>query len=257
MKINNKKGIILAGGSGTRLHPITKVISKQLLPIYDEPMVYYPLSTLINSGVKDVLIITKPEDKTLFKNLLDNYDGLDVNIDFETQEEPEGIAQAFIIAKKWLGESESILILGDNLFFGIDLNLVVNDACENNKGATIFAYKVDDPNRFGVIEFDNEKNVISIEEKPEKPKSNWVATGMYIYDQSVVSKVLELKKSDRGELEITDLNNIYLEEKNLKVVLLDDNFKWLDTGTHETLLEASNTVKDIKDKFGSNIIGLK
>ncbi len=257
MKINNKKGIILAGGAGTRLHPITKVISKQLLPIYDQPMIYFPLSTLINSGVKDILIITTPEDQFLFKKLLDNRNDLGVNIDFEVQQEPEGIAQAFIIGKDWLGDSDSILILGDNLFFGTDLSFVVNDACANNNGATIFAYKVDEPNRFGVIEFDNDKNVISIEEKPKKPKSNWVATGLYVYDQSVVSKVLDLKKSDRGELEITELNNIYLKDKNLKVVLLDENYKWLDTGTHETLLEASNTVRDIKSKFGSNFIGLK
>ena len=257
MKINNKKGIILAGGAGTRLHPITKVISKQLLPIYDQPMIYFPLSTLINSGIKDILIITTPEDQFLFKKLLDNRNDLGVNIDFEIQQRPEGIAQAFIIAKDWLGESESILILGDNLFFGADLHFVLNDACENNNGATIFAYKVDEPNRFGVIEFDNDKNVISIEEKPKKPKSNWVATGLYVYDQSVASKVLNLQKSDRGELEITELNNIYLKDKNLKVVLLDENYKWLDTGTHETLLEASNTVRDIKSKFGSNSIGLK
>ena len=256
MKINNKKGIILAGGAGTRLHPITKVVSKQLLPIYDQPMIYYPLSTLINSGVKDILIITKPEDQILFKSLLDQYNGVDVSIEFEIQNKPEGIAQAFIIAKKWLGDSESILILGDNLFFGMDLNLVVNKACEENKGATIFAYEVEKPNRFGVIEFDNNQNVISVEEKPEKPKTNWVATGMYIYDQSVIPKVLGLKKSKRGELEITDLNNIYLKENKLKVVLLDKNYEWLDTGTHETLLEASNIVKEIKAKFGSDIIGL-
>lgn len=255
---NNKitKGIILAGGSGTRLHPVTRVVSKQLLPIYNQPMIYYPLSTLIKSGIKDILIITTPQDEVLFKRLLDIENDWGVKISFKVQDKPEGIAQAFLIAENWLDGSQSILILGDNLFFGPNLNKIINKSCLENIGATIFGYKVNNPNRFGVIEFDNKKKVLSIEEKPKNPKSSWAATGLYIFNNDVVNRTKKLKKSSRGELEITDLNNTYLNEEKLNVVTLDKNYYWLDTGTHESLLEASNIAKKIQDKHGKQSIGL-
>jgi len=251
------KGIILAGGAGTRLHPITKVISKQLLPIYNQPMIYYPLSTLINAGIKDIMIITTKDDQHLFKRLLNNGSDFGVSINYEIQDEPNGIAEAFLISEKWLGDSNSVLILGDNLFFGPSINSIIRNAIDNNIGSTIFGYKVKDPSRFGVIEFDNDKKVISIEEKPSYPKSNWIATGLYIYDSSVVEKTKSLDPSPRGELEITDLNNLYLEDHHLQVELLDNTFSWLDTGTHDTLLEASIFVKKTIDELGETIIGLK
>ncbi len=250
------KGIVLAGGSGTRLHPITKVVSKQLLPIYNKPMIYYPLSILIKAGIKDIVIITTPDDQDLFKRLLMDGSQWDVRINYEIQEKPEGIAQAFLITRDWVGDSNSVLILGDNLFFGHSINNIVKESILNNKGATIFGYKVEDPSRFGVIEFDDESNVISIEEKPSRPKSEWAATGLYIYNSTVIKKAENLKKSKRGELEITDINQMFLNESDLKVVLLDENFSWLDTGTHNSLLEASNYVKKIKEEFGEDIIGL-
>lgn len=250
------KGIILAGGSGTRLYPVTRVVSKQLLPIYNQPMIYYPLSTLIRSGIKDILIITTPDDQKLFKRLLDIENEWGIKISFEIQEKPEGIAQAFLIAENWLNGSQSILILGDNLFFGPNLNKIISKSFEDNFGATIFGYKVENPNRFGVIEFDKNKRVISIEEKPKEPKSNWAATGLYIFDSDVIHKAKKLKKSSRGELEITDLNNAYLSEEKLNVVTLDEKYYWLDTGTHDSLLEASNIVKEIQNKYGKDIIGL-
>jgi glucose-1-phosphate thymidylyltransferase len=255
---NNKttKGIILAGGSGTRLHPVTRVVSKQLLPIYNQPMIYYPLSTLIKSGIKDILIITTPQDEVLFKRLLDTENDWGAKISFKVQDKPEGIAQAFLIAENWLDGSQSILILGDNLFFGPNLNKIINKSCLENIGATIFGYKVNNPNRFGVIEFDKKKRVLSIEEKPKNPKSNWAATGLYIFNNDVVNRTKKLRKSSRGELEITDLNNTYLNEEKLNVVTLDENYYWLDTGTHESLLEASNIAKKIQDKYGKESIGL-
>jgi len=250
------KGIILAGGAGTRLHPITKVISKQLLPIYNKPMIYYPLSILINAGVKDIAVITTPEDQSLFKKLLDDGSQWGVRIDYKIQNKPEGIAQAFLITSDWLGESNAILILGDNLFFGPELDKIVRESIIKNDGATIFGYKVSDPSRFGVIEFDSLMKVISIEEKPINPKSDWAATGLYIYDSSVIKKAKSLKKSKRGELEITEINRMFLEDEKLKVVALNEDFSWLDTGTHDSLLEASNFVKKIKDQFGEGSIGL-
>tara|TARA_Y100000385_G_scaffold289391_1_gene358675 strand:- start:108 stop:875 length:768 start_codon:yes stop_codon:yes gene_type:complete len=252
----NTKGIILAGGAGTRLHPVTKVVSKQLLPIYDKPMIYYPLSILINSGIKDIMIITTPEDQLLFKRLLGDGSQWSISIIYAVQEKPNGIAQALLISDEWLNGSSSILILGDNLFFGPSINDIIKSALNSNKGATIFGYEVKDPNRFGVIEFDNNQNVISIEEKPLKPKSNWAATGLYIYNSEASKRTKNLKSSNRGELEITDLNNTYLVKNELKVVLLDENYSWLDTGTHNSLLEASNFVKNIKDEFGEDSIGL-
>ncbi len=241
---NLYKGIILAGGAGTRLHPITKVVSKQLLPIYDNPMIYYPLSTLINSGIGEILIITTEDDLGLFKRLLGNGDEWGVKIDFATQKKPEGIAQSLIIAEEWLNGSKSVLILGDNLFFGPDLPLIVQNAKSKNDGATLFCYEVIDPERFGVIEFDKDNNILAIDEKPKKPMSNWIITGLYIYDENASNVAKNLSKSERGEYEITDLNRYYLEQKNLKAVFLNKNYSWLDTGTHETLLEASNFVKD-------------
>jgi len=247
---SNTKGIILAGGAGTRLHPMTKIMSKQLLPIYDRPMIYYPLSNLINCGIKEILIITTPEDQNSFIKLIGNGEQFDVKVEYEIQDKPEGIAQALIIAEHWLEGKNSILILGDNLFFGKNLQEVVLKAIEDNKGATIFAYQVNDPERFGVINFIGDK-VDSIVEKPIEPKSNWVATGMYIFNEEASDLTKKLKKSDRDEYEITELNNIYLQNDKLNAVLLDDSFYWLDTGTPDSLLEASNRIKNLKD---SNII---
>ncbi len=257
MTNNNKmKGIVLAGGAGTRLHPITKVISKQLLPLYDQPMIYYPLSILINSGIDDIMIISTPEDQHLFQRLLGNGNQWNVQITYSVQDEPNGIAQAFLISEEWLNSADCTLILGDNLFFGPSINNLIKNAINENTGATIFGYKVKDPGRFGVIEFDKSKNVISIEEKPDQPKSDWVATGLYIYNSKAVERTKSLSFSKRNELEITDLNKIYLNKKELKVVLLNDSFSWIDTGTHDALLEASNFVKKIKNIHGKESIGL-
>lgn len=238
------KGIILAGGSGTRLYPITQVVSKQLLPVYNKPMIFYPLSLLIHSGIKEILIITTPEDKKLFTRLLSDGKQWDVKIDYAIQENPEGIAQAFIIANNWLDNSNSVLILGDNIFYGPQLFDVVSNAINNNNGATIFGFEVDKPEQFGVIEFDKDNKVISIEEKPAIPKSNWIATGLYIYDNNAPFIASNLSKSERGEYEITDLNKAYMEKNELNVVILDKTYSWLDTGTHKTLLEASNFAKN-------------
>tara|TARA_Y100000996_G_scaffold409689_1_gene390770 strand:- start:12 stop:788 length:777 start_codon:yes stop_codon:yes gene_type:complete len=250
------KGIILAGGAGTRLNPITKVVSKQLLPIYDQPMVYYPLSLLINSGIEEILIISTPDDQHLFQRLLGDGSEWNVKISYAIQDEPKGIAEAFLIADEWLNQSDCVLILGDNLFFGPSINEIIKKAISKNSGGTLFGYKVKDPKRFGVIEFDSNNDVISIEEKPENPKSHWIATGLYVYNSSVVERAKSLEFSNRNELEITDLNNIYLSKQELKVVLLDDKFSWLDTGTHDTLLEASNFVQKIKKELGNKSIGL-
>ena len=238
------KGIILAGGSGTRLYPITQVVSKQLLPVYNKPMIFYPLSLLIHSGIKEILIITTPEDKKLFARLLSDGKQWDVKIDYAIQESPEGIAQAFTIANDWLDNSNSVLILGDNIFYGPQLFDVVSNAINNNNGATIFGFEVDKPEQFGVIEFDKDNKVISIEEKPDIPKSNWIATGLYIYNNNAPFIASNLSKSERGEYEITDLNKAYMEKNELNVVILDKTYSWLDTGTHKTLLEASNFAKN-------------
>ena len=241
---SNYKGIVLAGGAGSRLYPLTKVISKQLLPIYNRPMIYYPLSILINAKIKDILIITTPEDQENFKKLLGDGSQWGVKLNYSVQEKPEGIAQSLIIADKWLKSNPVVLILGDNLFFGPDLFLKIEKAINENDGATIFGYHVDDPERYGVLELDKSNNVLSIVEKPDNPISNWAATGLYIYDENASIIAKDLKKSERGEYEITDLNRKYLEQKNLNVVYLDKDYSWLDTGTHITLLEASNFVKD-------------
>ncbi len=241
-KIN--KGIILAGGHGTRLRPLTSIISKQLLPIYDKPMIYYPLQTLINAGINDILIITTDRDQKDFINLLGNGEEFDVTISYKTQEQPEGIAHALIISEDWIKDERVTLILGDNLFFGPSLNdKIIKNI--NNSGATIFCIESNEPERFGVIKHDKNHNIQSITEKPNKPESNWIVTGLYIYDENAVSYAKTLKKSERGEFEITDLNSIYLDKNKLKAEFLDDSYSWLDTGTFDTLLEANNFVKNL------------
>tara|TARA_Y100001936_G_scaffold252393_1_gene311847 strand:- start:1979 stop:2734 length:756 start_codon:yes stop_codon:yes gene_type:complete len=242
----NIKGIILAGGAGTRLYPLTKITSKQLLPVYDKPMIFYPLSVLVNAGVKEIMIITTKEDQENFKKLLGYGTDWGVNIDYIVQKEPEGIAQSLMICEDWINNSSVALILGDNLFFGPNFNELLIDAINNNQGATIFCIESDTPERFGVIDFDEDFKVLSIEEKPKDPKTNWIVTGLYIYDKSASSLAHTLKKSNRGEFEITDLNMIYLNNKKLNVKKLDSSFSWLDTGTFDTLLEASNYVKNLE-----------
>ena len=243
------KGIILAGGSGTRLYPLTKVTSKQLLPIYDKPMIYYPMSVLMNAGIRDILIISTPEDTPRFKELLGDGNHFGVQLSYAVQESPDGLAQAFIIGEEFIGGEPVAMVLGDNIFFGHGLKKRLLKAVKNaekGQGATIFGYYVDDPERFGIVEFDKQGKAISIEEKPEKPKSNYCVTGLYFYDSRVVEYAKGLKPSARGELEITDLNKIYLEQEKLNVELLGQGFTWLDTGTHESLVDATNFVKTIE-----------
>ena len=247
------KGIILAGGAGTRLHPITKVVSKQLLPIYDQPMIYYPLSILINSGIDDIMIISTPEDKHLFQRLLGDGDQWGVKISYSIQEKPQGIAQAFLISESWLNQSSCLLILGDNLFFGPSINNLIKEAIDKNTGATIFGYRVNDPNRFGVIEFDQNKNVISLEEKPIKPKSDWIATGLYIYDAKAVERTKSLNFSKRNELEITDLLKIYKNKNKLSYDFMGRGSAWLDTGSPKNLLSTSEFISTIEDRQGLKI----
>ena len=240
------KGIILAGGSATRLYPLTKVTSKQLLPIYDKPMIYYPMSVLMNAGIMDILIISTPQDTPRFQDLLGDGHQFGVKLTYAVQPSPDGLAQAFIIGADFIGNDTVAMVLGDNIFAGHGLNKRLRAAVENaesGKGATIFGYYVDDPERFGIVEFDKNGKAISIEEKPEKPKSNYCVTGLYFYDNRVVEYAKNLKPSARGELEITDLNRIYLENGSLNVELLGQGFTWLDTGTHESLVDATNYVK--------------
>ena len=243
------KGIILAGGSGTRLYPLTKVTSKQLLPIYDKPMIYYPMSVLMNAGIRDILIISTPEDTPRFKELLGDGNHFGVHLSYAVQESPDGLAQAFIIGEEFIGGEPVAMVLGDNIFFGHGLKKRLRKAVKNaekGQGATIFGYYVDDPERFGIVEFDKQGKAISIEEKPAKPKSNYCVTGLYFYDSRVVEYAKGLEPSARGELEITDLNKIYLEQEKLNVELLGQGFTWLDTGTHESLVDATNFVKTIE-----------
>ena len=243
------KGIILAGGSGTRLYPLTKVTSKQLLPIYDKPMIYYPMSVLMNAGIRDIFIISTPQDTPRFESLLGDGRQFGVNLTYAVQPSPDGLAQAFIIGEAFIGGDTVAMVLGDNIFAGHGLNERLKAAVRNaeaGKGATVFGYYVDDPERFGIVEFDRDGKAVSIEEKPEHPKSNYCVTGLYFYDNRVVEYAKHLKPSKRGELEITDLNRIYLEQGELNVELLGQGFTWLDTGTHESLVDATNFVKTME-----------
>lgn len=247
------KGIILAGGSGTRLYPLTRSISKQILPIYDKPMIYYPMSVLMLAGIKDILIITTSRDIRVFRDLFGNGNSLGMNIEYSVQENPNGIVEAFLIGEKFIGNSSVSLILGDNIFFGQSFTILLKRLSELKKGAEIFGYSVKDPTAYGVVEFDKDMNVISIEEKPENPKSKYAIPGLYFYDNTVVEKARKVKPSLRGELEITDLNRMYLEEKTLKVNLLGRGFAWLDTGTHKNLLQASNFIETIQERQGNYV----
>ena len=244
------KGIILAGGSGTRLYPLTKVTSKQLLPVYDKPMIYYPMSVLMNAGIRDILIISTPQDTPRFEELLGDGHQFGINLSYKVQPSPDELAQAFIIGEEFIGDDCAAMVLGDNIFAGHGLKkrlLQAVEKAEKYNLATIFGYYVDDPERFGIVEFDKDGRAVSIEEKPKKPKSNYCVTGLYFYDNRVVDYVKKLSPSARGELEITDLNKIYLENGDLNVELLGQGFTWLDTGTHESLVEASNFIKTIED----------
>ena len=250
------KGIILAGGSGTRLHPVTKVLSKQLLPIYDKPMVYYPLSTLMLSGIKDILIISTPEDTPKYESLLGNGDQFGIKLKFQVQPSPDGLAQAFLIGETFIGNENVCLILGDNVFYGGNLkNKLQNTVSdvESNNNAVVFGYFVNDPERYGVVEFDNQGNAISIEEKPNNPKSNYAVSGLYFYPNDVISIVKQQEPSTRGELEITDVNKSYLTQDRLKVEQMGRGYAWLDTGTHDSLLEASQFVQTLEKRQGMKI----
>lgn len=251
------KGIILAGGSGTRLYPITKSISKQILPVYDKPMIYYPLSNLMAAGIREILIISTPVDIGLYQNLLGNGSNIGLKIEYAIQESPDGLAQAFIIGEKFIGNDTVCLILGDNIFFGYNFSQVLIESSKIADGALIFGYYVKDPHRYGVAEFDDNRKVLSLEEKPEKPKSNYAVTGLYFYDNTVIEKAKRLKPSNRGELEITDLNKLYLEEGKLNLKLLGRGMAWLDTGTHESLLQASNFIATIEYRQGLKIACLE
>jgi glucose-1-phosphate thymidylyltransferase len=251
--IQKRKGIILAGGSGTRLYPVTQSISKQLLPVYDKPMIYYPLSALMLAGIQDILIISTPDDTPRFESLLGDGSQWGLNIQYKVQLSPDGLAQAFILGDTFIGNDLSALVLGDNIFYGHDFNELLGNAMKREDGATVFAYHVHDPERYGVAEFDKSNKVLSLEEKPKNSKSNYAVTGLYFYDKDVVTMAKSLKPSARGELEITDLNRLYLEKQKLNVEIMGRGYAWLDTGTHDSLLEASQFIATLENRQGLKI----